>query len=565
MKISTIEFKKDKMGIGPFKSCELGELGDVVILTGANGSGKSRFLKSIEKYINDLHIGNEEDNVILNIMDESGSEVKLDLSNANHIEVINYSHYDAKLQIPNNFTPYVIHNAKTKLERCNYEETALNSLLFLCDMMKGYSDEFKDGKYFEEFCLWVKEKFNIELSADESNGEKSLEIFGRKPEDAGLSPGQRYLLRIAVACFRNQKVKDGIFFLDEPELHLHPQALINVITCLRNTFSENQFWISTHSLALISYLTAAEEKCTVITMMKGKPFLFRSNSSVVLDGLMGTSDNIVAMRALLCTPDEYACNRFSIECNNPPDVVSAKKGDPQNEMIEILLKERDTVVDYGVGKGRFFEGLGIDCADTELAKKINYFAYDKSEKYAEKCKTIMVQYGSRAENYYNDVEALKEKVSGKSDYVLLVNVLHEIDPIYWEEVFGNIKALLNENGSLIIVERSRLTVGEAPYKNGFLVLTRDAAKELFGEGNVECKVHSRKEYIEKYTIKKGRLDVSKENICLCVEKIQQDAYASIKRLKGADDTEKDYKNGLEMAFWLHQYANASLIKREFKD
>ena len=551
--------------MGPFEGRKLGELGDVVILTGANGSGKSRLLKSIENFISDLRLGCEDEQIVVNIMDVNEDEVELDSSNVGKIEIINYSHYDAQLQLPHVFTPYVIHNAKTKLEKCNYEETALNSLLYLYDMMKGYSEEFEDGKAFEKFCAWVKEIFNIELSVEKSGTEKYLNIFGRKIEDAGLSPGQRYLLRMAIACFCNQKKENMIFFLDEPELHLHPQALIEVIKSLRQTFLGNQFWIATHSLALTAYLTSTEEKCTVINMEKGMPSLFRSDSSLVLNGLMGASDNIVAVRSFFALPDEYACNRFSIECNNPPGVTSAKREDPQNEMIEVLLKPGDTVVDYGVGKGRFFEGLGMDCADVQLSEKIDYFAYDKSKEYAKKCKMIMKKYGSKEENYFNDVGELKSKVSGKADYVLLVNVLHEIDPVYWEEVFRSIKELLKEKGSLIIVERSRLTVGEAPYDNGFLVLTRNSADVLFGKENVRWEVHSNNRYIEKYTVSKGGLEVSAEKVCLCVQTIREDAYSEVKKLKSAETTNKDFREGLEMAFWLHEYANAILIDEEFKN
>lgn len=120
--------------------------------------------------------------------------------------------------------------------------------------------------------------------------------------------------------------------------------------------------------------------------------------------------------------------------------------------------------------------------------------------------------------------------------------------------------MLRETGSLIIVERSRLTVGEAPYDNGLI-----RQKNFFGAENVKYEMHSRKKYIEKYTIKKGRLKVTEENVRLCVEKVRRDAYDSIKRLKDANATGKGYKNGLEMAVWLHQYANAPLIGKEFMD
>ena len=60
-----------------------------------------------------------------------------------------------------------------------------------------------------------------------------MEISNLELEKASLSPGQQYLLRIEIACNYNQKNEDYIFILDEPELHLHPAALITAIEKLR--------------------------------------------------------------------------------------------------------------------------------------------------------------------------------------------------------------------------------------------------------------------------------------------------------------------------------------------
>ena len=56
----------------------------------------------------------------------------------------------------------------------------------------------------------------------------------------------------------------------------------------------------------------------------------------------------------------------------------------------------------------------------------------------------MNTYGSSSNNYFNDITALKEKINSEANYVLLVNVLHEISPTYWFEVFQNIQHLLKD-------------------------------------------------------------------------------------------------------------------------
>lgn len=426
-------------------------------------------------------------------------------------------------------------------------------------MAIGYSDEFKDGVKFQEFRDTVCEKFDIKIGIDEFEGQKKLKLFNLPVEAAALSPGQQYLIRMAVACYQNKVDNSLVFFLDEPELHLHPKALIDVICFLKMTFKESQFWISTHSLSLIAYLTANINNTTVFNIKNGKVELFRSDSTDLLEGLIGCEDNKIAVQMVLSTPEEYASNRFSIECFDPPQTVDAKPNDVQNKIIGQILKPGDLVVDYGAGKGRFFEGLGIDYTDEQLAKKIKYFAFDPDKKDAEKCCSIMNTYGSTSKNYFNAIDPLKKIVNESANYVLLVNVLHEIDPKYWLEVFQNIDYLLKKDGKLIIVERSELTVGEAPYDNGFLVITPNSAQILFGQENIDYMTHPQKTYIARYMISKGGLKVTTDKVARCIEQIKIDSFEQLRLLKDNKCADKKYKFGLKKAFWLNQYANSSFI------
>lgn len=549
MKISYIELNQEKEGINPFVNRKLG---NIVLLTGSNGSGKSRILRMIDSYITNLKSGIDNKELTIKITDHNKKEYPLTTDNVQKIQIANYSHYDANLQSFKEFTPYVIHKAKDILKECNYEETALNSLLLISDMAHGYSKEFEDKSEFEKFSRNLKENFDIELT--EENGD--IRLFGFDTEESSLSPGQQYLLRIAVACYQNDVDDKLIFFLDEPELHLHPSALIKAITQLRNKFKNSQFWISTHSLALIANMTLAEPDATVLYLDKGKVSLFRSDSEKLLTGLLGEEDNKVMIRTLISTPDEYAINKFATECYFEPDTLPAKPGDPENETIRQILKAGDVVVDYGVGKGRFFEGLGLDCR--ELASQINYFAYDPSPRDADECKFVMNKYGSDEKYYFNDIDKLISTVNHTADYVILVNVLHEIPPWNWASVFSNVNNLLKDGGELIIVELEELKTGEAPYNKIFLMITENAANILFGKDNIEFCRHPKKEQIVKFTVKKEGLDVSQEKVDLAVNQIHADALKNIKKVKNSD-YEKKFRSGIKLTFWLHQYANASLI------
>lgn len=235
-------------------------------------------------------------------------------------------------------------------------------------------------------------------------------------------------------------------------------------------------------------------------------------------------------------------------------------------MIKLELAPNDVVVDYGAGKGRFLEELflggGIGEGDCKCG--IQYYAYDPDGKDSALCKEVMNKYGSTEHNYYNDVEQLKERIGGTARYVLLVNVLHEIPPNKWGSIFGNIKELLKEDGKLLIVERDELMVGEAPYEHGFLMITSNGCRELFKENNFEEIRHPEKKYIVKYIIKKEGLDVDKSRVKACIKAIQKDSLDNIKKAKGiqAEERIKKFKVGMKLVFWLHQYANSSLIINE---
>ncbi len=355
------------------------------------------------------------------------------------------------------------------------------------------------------------------------------------------------------------------FLLDEPELHLHPQALIELIKTLRNKFKTAQFWISTHSLALISYLTVMEKSTTILHFKEEKISILRSDSSALLDGLIGSEENRFAIQQLMVTPDEYACNKFAAECYDLPGTLSAKGKDPETELIKPIFKKNDVVVDYGAGKGRFFEELALASDPKDrIAENIQYYAYDVSDKDAEKCKTIMSHYGSTAEHYYNNMDSLLELLKNQADYVLLVNVLHEISPKFWPNVFSTIQVLLKDSGKLIIVEREELTVGEVPYDNGFLMITKEGAEALFGVKNCQYIQHPQKSYIVKHIVYKSGLDEIQERTQGCIGKIKSGALSKIKQLKSqqADKEIEKYRVGIKLAFFLHQYANASLILAE---
>lgn len=576
VKISSIKLLDGNDGLS--KSDKL-SLGNLVVIAGKNGSGKTRLLKRLQKYIFELYT-NKIDNGELKICIPAGDyEEPVTVENVERIELVNYSHYDAQLQSAKKFSPYVISRARELLKEYDYRVTALNANLLLKDMARGYSEEFKDGKEFDRFTKEYLDPLGIVLSKD-MNGDPQL--FGRDTDDAALSPGQLYLIRMAVACYCNEQNENVVFVLDEPELHLHPEAQISLIKLIRDKHPNAQIWVSTHSLSLISFITVWDYSSTVLVASNGQVKKLRSDSSGLIYGLLGTNENMFAVKQFLHTPEAYACNRFAIECMRSPEVFDPiEKGNPENDLIDIIFDKKSVIIDFGAGKCRLLEEMenvvGID--RIQCSQYYAYEPYPKDETRA-RAKEILGAHGFAEDRYYSDMDKLHADLDGRADYIILVNVLHEIHPLGWEKVFSDIKRLLKKkNGTLIIVEQSELTVGESPSGDGFLMITEEGANKLFGQDKYKLIPHPNpKKRIVSYRICEDNIDVNASRVKECVDTINKVSFKEISEIKGDiqrkidegegisecpeekdESDEKNYKDGLHYSFLLNQYVNSTLI------
>ena len=366
-----------------------------------------------------------------------------------------------------------------------------------------------------------------------------------------------------------------VFLLDEPETHLHPSLLIKVIDQLLIRFKNSQFWIVTHSLALISYLTVTREDTAVLYLEKGEvKDRLRSNTELILNSLIGTDEEQFAIKQLFASPEEMACNKFCTECFlEPCVVVGGCSNDASTTMIEndlVIGKKNNpiTIVDYGAGCGRLLECLIED----GFKNGYEYNAYNVDSKDACYCKNIIENSNINGNSYCNKEELIE--LNSKVDKVVMVNVLHEINPNEWKCEFQTIANLLKDDGELIIVEREELTVGEAPHINGYLMLTgKDntsrAAEKLFGPNNVVLTRHKEKSHIIRYTISKnGVVTALNANLEEVLKQLEEDAIDHIAKLrieqKDISKCKDKYKLGLKLAFWLNQLSSA-IMYRKSKD
>lgn len=528
-----------------------------IVLTGGNGSGKTRLLELMEQR-----------NAALNMMIGDETTAPLPFSErASDIKLINFSCTDAPLQSAQKFSPFTISRAKKHLEGWNVTETALNSLLYMQGLEEGYIDEGN----FDDFAEYVNDIFSITDEQYKLHRSQEGAVFFDRPVNGNeLSPGQKYLLRMAVALYVNQEQPNLILLLDEPETHLHPNALIEFYEKLREKFPSSQIWVATHSIALIAHIEQNYEATSSIFFFEnGGVHRLRSNSEPLIKGLVGGEKNWETYFHFLVRPDIFASNLFAIECLTSPGVVPGKKTkDSQAGLIVSLLKDK-IVVDYGAGRGRLLSGIQEWLAEqnenvVDVVREYRAFDIKKSNgednSHKAECKQAMQAYGLDPLLYFDDIAKLQEYE--KADYVFLVNVLHEIKPIDaqgrdWGKTFEIIKTLLKDEGKLIIVEQQEITVGEKAYDNGFLVLTTTAAKELFGN-KISCNFDA-KQRNSSFTVPRNELAVDQDAICKCLEVIKMDSLVRIQDIyNNPVQNQAAFKAGLSLAFWEHQYTSAVL-------
>jgi ABC-type lipoprotein export system ATPase subunit len=541
MKITEVQIKKEVNGIKPLV---MQNLKDVVLIAGANGSGKTRLMNLIVESVESRNKGKN----------NSPCEIIGVKQDSEKWSIINYSHSDLPLKSPD-FPPYVIDiSLKNLIDNPGFEYTAYNALPLLVKLIK-YSEKSELDEFNEMYSEPLLGTKLQEIDGKPALFGKSLHNLNETP----LSPGQQYLIRLCVAMYSNSKTTNNgnsksILFLDEPESHLHPQALIKVTEKLRFAFGVEQIWIATHSLTLLAHF----HDTSPWYMEGGAISPMGSNTDKVLKKLIGEENDRFSLYQFLTAPDAYACNVFALECLNPPNVVAcAKENDPSTGIAKETLEDGYLVIDYGAGKGRLLSSGNIG--------EIRYHAYDIVCDNANECIKAIAAFNKTdiecaREFYYDSIDILKSKIGGKADRVIMVNVLHEIPPDLWAETMHDIWQLLNDDGELIVVECLELTIGEKPGEFGYFVLQPEAAAALFAcpKDALSVEYCENNQKVVRYRIYRTLLgNANKESVTDAIERIRDKAFLKSKEyMNGNGDGKTLFHKGIAYAFWTHQYTNA---------
>ncbi|CAF0728728.1 unnamed protein product [Rotaria sordida] len=464
----------------------------------------------------------------------------------------------------------------------------LHSLLYLHDKVFSYIQILQEKRYnssHPEIISSIEDKLIIEKDYHRLNQlflhffkaelkrdvEGNCTLYGQSIENVEFSEGQKILLQIIVAIHaQGGGINNYILILDEPENHLHPSAIIEILEILKANNTNGQIWIATHSIPILSHFGPEY----IWYLEDGEVKHAGKVPQTVLEGLLGNEEEIEKLKDFVGLPELLALNTFAYECLLEPTVVTTEAGDPQTRQINTVLnsiikndgQEKLKVLDFGAGKGRLLSNLyeDMESAGQNLTDVLDYIAYDEYDADKTTCSDLIDKvYGSSDERYFNSIDKLISKQDKESfDVVILCNVLHEIEPQKWIELFSQkISKLLKENGVALIVEDTLMPVGEMAHSKGFIVLDTTQLKELFKVSSKEIDFVSNDakgdDRLKAHYIGKRHLqNISTETLKESLKSAKKRASEKISKLRSSK--EKSYKMGKAHAFYVQQYANADL-------
>jgi len=321
-----------------------------------------------------------------------------------------------------------------------------------------------------------------------------LQIGPHQPYTQSLSAGQQILFQFGCLLHAQRKnLSDSIVLLDEPENHLHPAVLIEVIAALQSISSLAQVWIATHSVPLVAHLVRKNADC-LWYVNDGRVKRAGRTPELVLESLLGGQDGSADLNALTHLPYAYAATRFLSECLFPPAVVGPDVKDPQTIQIRDELwkiakivdgvRPPFRVLDFGAGKGRLLATLKDGMLDEQ--PWLEYFALDIDESDKAECLREMSSVYSDVPaeelegRWFGSLETLNFRLNpGSFNAIVMCNVLHEIDPREWLDTFSKCASLLCDGGHVVLVEDYGIPVGERAHDYGFLLLDEPELSRLF--------------------------------------------------------------------------------------
>lgn len=541
------------------------------LIIGKNGSGKTRFLKVLEQ---EKKRNETKKEIVITLYfseiqafyDSLQSKPKEDAAKAPSQEIYPYdllleqeecSFYDFLKVMENDraaFLENILYVLSMKGTRKN------NDAKKTLEEMNYLLTEFIGKR------IWIDRDTN-RILIEKIEHDEAVRALPLKEALSEFSPGELMLFYLCVflVVIKRNHPQGVVLIMDEPELHLHPHALVRMIQILKESENVVELWIASHSLFLVP-LFAFEE---IIFMEQNT--VYSRNSRIyrdLYDSLVGLEN--INLFEFLKSLDSWQYYQFIAECFCLPEPVG--KANVKDEQFCKLLNcikrgieyKSIQVLDYGAGKCRIWECMQL-LPDSEPGKnKVVYTAYEPYPEVVER----------RPFQLYTDFSNLR-KDQRKFHAVVLMNVLHEIEGCEWEQTFQNIESVLTDDGVLIFLEVLSLTKGEQPYgNNGYLVLQDEQVKILFDDSNIINMRMNPKEKSNCWMVTKKQVgNVTGETVRKSIVSLQASSYRALekefkKRIEyahGTADSQEKQMAARKYAFLSQQYINASLTVSEVEN
>jgi len=396
-------------------------------------------------------------------------------------------------------------------------------------------------------------------------GVKSMQVGtwklnGRKFNYNEFSEGEKTLFAYALLFFLLEqnpdlRIKESIIFIDEPELHLHPDSELDLITGIRKAIGEKgQLWIATHSINILSNLNYEE-----IFMVKygtiTHPSQFTPGKS--LSELINLEDRVHKLSEFLTSISDWAYSNFMTQCFSHPEVIeSAKPNDPQVELFKQSISKSpnnklNMLLDFGAGKGRLYEQLQ---SDEQFASKIKYYAVEPQKNLHHHLSNLGV---NKIFSGYDDIP------DNTFDYIVLCNVLHEVLLEDWVKNLNKLIKAIKEDGYLIIIEDRILPKGEKIGEIGYLVLDAPELKELFDLDSEPALItlDSNPRIMCALMLKSNLKPINKNNVIRAMTLLEENTLKKIKELRKKNTNEANKLGiGRKSAFYSQLYINSKLAQ-----
>jgi predicted ATPase/SAM-dependent methyltransferase len=613
MRITSFVPSKEALDALGLENVRLSKLGQLVVLAGPNGGGKSRILqllqqsataeqnriearrnykqqvKDHENALQQNALGNQpvEPHVLdvwrATVISGKAGLARLEAivleTEVEMIRVVNFVPKRLNLQDPADLPRRELLNRAERAKNTGMDHLSEDALAYIQNKQDrwyevthpnfvGSDARIQIENEYHTLIRLIRALLGTELSR---SADSEALLFGKPLGSCSLSDGQKVLLQFIVAVHPTHNDDALVLVMDEPENHLHPSALIAALERIQSALPRAQLWIATHSVPLLAHLYAREPD-SLHFVERGTVTFAGTKPEIVLKGLLGDEDEQAKLLNFIDLPRSLASSRFAAACLVEPAVAEHHPGDVQLQQIRTIVTESRVdggplrILDFGAGKGRLLAGLVGDSAHT--VGDIDYVAFDSSFSNKGACERQLSEtYGSAERRWYSDPDKLfADHGEGTFDVVVMCNVLHEINPDDWLSILGDsgiVHKALSKRGALLIIEDLRVPVGELPNSRGFFLLDTIHLQKLFdvahGPADTAIRSHDARgdDRLKAHVVSKDLVGRANRGSRIeAIKALQETSGRRLKELRAAGDN--SFKAGQLYGLWSQQYTSCAL-------